>query len=253
MAPSNRRRPTRFLQGLLWSLGFHMCLLSVLSIRTFFLPKDSQANQVDIQLDLSEDTTMATHDLAEAESVTRNSLLETYCLKDESCLENALASSLSGPNTLLLPLVRSYNPISIPWSIVEDIQTKRARIYPLKLTLQYGLNQLYLTDDASSLFIPSQADTLFNAPLFAEEMPKAIFFASVDTKSGQITKKRCDLPIRDKKLQQLACNILDTLRFQPKEVKALEEIHGEITLQFAGSFDDIEPLIRSMHKQRWSL
>lgn len=248
-----QKRPTRFLQALLWSLGFHLCLLSVLSIRTFFLPLETNSNQVDVQLDTSDEPPLAIHTSMGEGDRALESLLDGYSLKYEPFIETALMPSLQETKPASIPLVRTYTNVGIPWAPEEDLQLKVARIYPLKISLQYGLNQLYLIDDASSLFIPAQDDTLLSSPLFAKEAPKVTFLIHVDTKTGEITKTRCDFPMKDKELQQLACTILKTVRFHPKEANPPSEIHGEITLQFSAFFDDIEPFVRSSKKQGWPL
>lgn len=246
------KKPSRFLQALLWSLGFHLFLLSILSIHTFFLPKDPPLHQVDIQLDMGEEIATI-HTSAQDNSLAWDSFLESYSIKYEPFLEAAITPSSQENKNSSSPLIRSYATMGVPWMAEEELHLQKARIYPLKLSLHYGLAQLYVVDDGSSLFVPATYETLSLCPLFSHEIQKVVFLVHVDTTTGIITKTKCSFPLKDTKLQQLAHTILATLKFCPKERPIDREVHGEITLQFATSFDEIEPLLCSFKKRRWPI
>lgn len=239
---TRKKRPTRFLQALLWSLGFHSLLLLALSIKIFFLPPVPITNQVDVQLDLIETPSIATYDLHN-HTLAKEALLNDYFIRMEPFLDEVLSTASLSSQELHPPFVRTYSPISLPWAPASCLNQKKASIYPLKMTLQYGLSSLLVLEDASSLFIPARDTTLQSTLLFAQNPVKVTFFASLNPKTGMIEKKKCDMPLHDTRLQKLACHILDMVRFQPKEGK--DEIHGEITLYFAGNFDLIQPLLRT--------
>lgn len=134
---------------------------------------------------------------------------------------------------------------TVPWELVDHLSTPRheVRTYPIKINLHRDLHNLRLVDDASSCFRLATNETLFASSEFSESHPKVEFYVDIDSSSGQIVQALCHKELIDKRLQDLAEVLLKKLKFVPIDGKRKEKISGRLSMQFAGTFDVIGPLI----------
>lgn len=244
------KKPTRFLQALLWSLGFHLILLALFSMTAFLLPKDTFSSHIDVQLEMPTSMALATYELGSNNSLlSRDKLLATHFLRMESFSDTALLSCTEENCDHMPPLIKSSTEQPLPWIIGQELSHTSSNVYPLKITLLHGLGNMHLIEDARSLFITASKDTMLHIPLFAESLPQVVFFLSVDTSTGKIIESKCEKVLTDKRLQQLAKMILEALRFAPNEDKGSLVVQGELRIQFCGTFDIIAPLLKKqIHK-----
>ena len=186
-------------------------------------------------------------------TVERGSILQYESSFDRVNL-SALASSKSQFSNLfgynysqseLIQSTSSFGKIpSLAWSLVDEHSPCRymSRVYPLKIFLGSALRSSHLIEDGSTLFCPAAHETLLSTYAFAELIPKVEFKIDVDAASGKITHIVCIKELVDKRLQGFAEIFLKILRFAPFSTKK-RMITGLISVQFAGSFDRIAPLV----------
>lgn len=134
---------------------------------------------------------------------------------------------------------------SLPWSFLDDLAPSRHihRVYPLRLSFHQDLRSLTLTNDGSSLFQKASDESIFITPSFSETNPSVEFSLQVETQTGCLIKAVCLRELFDKRLQHLAQQIVDSLRFAPLPGHKDSTISGVMTLQFSGTYDTIGPFV----------
>ena len=227
---------SRFSQALLWSLSFHLGLLLIFSVSSFFLPSAPLSQQIDIQLDFSSPISLTSLEVNTNEHPCEM-LLETYCLRSNHLTDSTLLACTTGSETT--PLIRSYTAPQLPWEAGDGLLKPPPKAYPMKITLQKGLQSLILTQDASDLFKTLTDDMSSYIPIFPDSLPRLSFQVTINRKEGRVIKIDSEREFTDKRLQRLAEKVLQEIRFQPTEGASEECVRGEIMLQFASAFDSM--------------
>ena len=227
----------RLAQALLLSLSVHIGLLLVFSISSFFMPSAPLSQQIDIQLDVSSPVSLASLDMNIGRHP-RDALVASCGLTVSSLSDRALMACTYSPE-ISSPLIRFYTPPELPWEAGGELMNPIPSAYPMKITLQKGLQTLFLTEDGSALFKPLTDDMTSYTPIFPDSLPRLSFRVTVDLRTGRITESHSEKEFTDERLQHLSEALLKELRFQPQEGAREERVQGELILQFATTFEGL--------------
>lgn len=233
----------RLTQALLLSFCFHIGLLLLFSI-SFFIPSDPLTQQVDIQLDVSSPVSLASLEM-NTSGHPRDALLASCGLASSSLSEKALMACTTSSHSSTAPLMRFYTPPDLPWEPGSELMNPIPSAYPMKITLQKGLQTLFLTEDGSSLFKPLTDDMTSYTPIFPDSLPRLSFLVTVDPRTGRIIESHSEKEFADERLQNLSETILKELRFQSSEGTHGEPVPGELILQFAATFEGLAQQLKN--------
>jgi hypothetical protein len=165
----------------------------------------------------------------------------------------AMMSAVSPEQTGLLSAAEGscsvdtkFLPIrTLPWSLSDAFSPSKQvhRAYPIKLSLHDDLRTLIMANDGSELFCEASFDSIFASPAFSESQPKVEFRIDVSAATGQISLSTCLRELCDKRLQNIAQRLVQSIQFAPVPKAPKETISGVLGIQFAGTFETIEPLL----------
>ena len=234
----------RLAQALLLSFGFHIGLLLIFSISSFYMPSAPLAQQVDIQLDVSSPVSLASLEM-NTSGHPRDALFASCGLTASSLSETALMACTPSSHPSNIPLVRFYTPPELPWEPGSELMNPIPSAYPMKITLQKGLQTLFLTEDGSSLFKPLTDDMTSYTPIFPDSLPRLSFRVTIDPKTGCIIESHSEKEFVDERLQTLSETLLKDLRFQTQERAREELVQGELILQFATTFEGLAKQLKN--------
>jgi len=242
----NARAPKRYLfRGFLFAIFFHLCLLFLFQIRVQYVEKDTKEEAPMVLLEPEESLISVLTESSGFEEDFPEKLTKELHLSQNVFMPQAESSlPLEEPEESSAPLTPPTISL-LPWSFSDGLSPSRytVKAYPLKITLGDQLKKLYFIDDGAELFQKASYDSLFTSPFFAESQPKVGFRIDISLKTGKITRIECLRELVDKRLQEIAVKLLRTFRFASAKQESSELLSGEIELQFAGTYDSIEPLL----------
>ena len=234
-------------KGFKISLFVHLALFFLFHIRVPCIKIDTDTSTPMVFLDAEENSiALLTEDRRDIGF--RQRLCAERFLVNPVLAKRIGALSVEGIPTALLSSreaeMGEYSGSLIPWGFSDECAPSNhlTRAYPLKLTLHHNLKNLQLLDDGAHLFRTASHDTIFSTPAFAEVLPQVDFLVSVSLKTGRIERITCQKELVDKRLQGLAEFFLKKLQFSDDE-KERGEVSGELSIQFAGTFERISSLL----------
>jgi len=229
------------------SVMVHLALFLIFQIEVPFIEIEASTPTPMVFLD-AEDNSIALLADDRRDTDFRQRLCTERFLVNPVLTKRIGALSVEGIPTALLssrgPQMPTVSGALVPWRFSDECAPSKhtIRVYPLKLTLQHNLRGLQLLDDGSRLFRAASHDTFFSTPTFAEVLPQVDFRVSVSLRTGRVKSIICQKELVDKRLQGLAEFFLKSLRFVNDE-KAEGEVSGELSIQFAGTFERISSLL----------
>ena len=240
------RPPRRYLfRGIMFALLFHIVLLFFFQIRVQYVEEDaSQTNAPMVYLDLDDEPSILTEEFSSAEDFAGKLTRELHLRKNPFSCAPEIVSYDEAPPTI--ELSRAPAVTLLPWSLSDSLSPSHYTLhaYPLKITLRNQLRKLYFVNDGSELFKKATYETIFTTPFFTETQPKVDFRIDVSLKTGKITRLICLRELVDKRLQEIALKLLETFQFASTRNEDSDIVSGEIVLQFCGTFETIEPLLK---------
>lgn len=235
-------------KGFFFSLLIHLTMLLAFQIRTRFFDATSDTPTPMVLLDAEDGTVALLSDPKGSDEDPRLSFSRHMHLTDEACV----ASMHALPPGKSLPTdQQTSSPMSLPalhnlpWNFSDECAPSRYtyRVYPLKISLHEGLRSLRLTDDGSRIFRKVTSDSIFITPSFSETHPTVEFSLEVSAKTGEVTKETCLRELFDKRLQVVAQQVINDIRFEPIETSKEPTISGVMALHFSGTYDSICPFL----------
>jgi hypothetical protein len=229
-----------------FALLFHLCLLFLFQIRVQYVEKGESQDAPMVLLDPEESLISVLTESASVEEEFPAKLANKLHLTQNLFVHGQDIAVPVEENEESSGQSKAPPVALLPWSFSDTLSPSRYSVhaYPLKITLQDQLKKLYFIDDGSDLFQEASYDSLFTSPFFAEVQPRVDFRIDVSLETGQITHFTCLKELVDKRLQEVAIRLVRTFRFGSTQQEQKEYISGIIELQFAGTYDSIEPILR---------
>ena len=238
-------------RGFFYSFLIHFVMLFVFQIRTTYFDSSVASPTPTVFID-SEESSIAV--LTDDESVgddPRQRITNQLHLTNTSIATtiHAVPPSHNQMLSAILPIQdvrRDFLPVfTLPWSLSDELSPSHHnhRTYPVKIILHHDLRELDLTNDGAHLFKKASLDSLFTTPSFSETQPKVEFKIDVSAESGRIIQSTCLRELCDKRLQNIAQQILRSIRFAPSQKPSKEIVSGVLAIQFSGTFETMSALL----------
>jgi hypothetical protein len=254
-----RTSPSKRLVAKAFAFSFllHFIMVIVFQIRIYYEAAPANQPMPAVFLDSDESSIAVLTDIRNNDEDPRYRLAREMHLSgscnaiDFSPLHQSYAQSLPSILSSTHQKHEFLSIITLPWSFSDELSPSHhiCRVYPLKISLHQNLRSLQLIDDGARLFRKSSFETLFCTPAFSETQPRVEFKVEVNPGSGAIIKSACLRELTDKRLQGVAQRLVKNLRFKPTKDPSQKTPSGILTLQFAGTFDMINPLLEPEQAQ----